>query len=140
MTPLEQLLSVSQAGYDKQKRSFAKILAEENRLRSELSRLKELGQASTATDLSLIPLQSVGADILWQSWLTRTRSDLNMQLARTLAIKAHEQANVRQAFGKVVALRQLVLDARNRDRKLRAQRLLSSAIDQSLSRLDTGGQ
>lgn len=140
MTTLEHLLSVSQASYDSQRQTFAKILAEESHLRSELARLKKLEQSAAATDQSLTPLRAVGADILWQSWLTRSRTNLNIQLARTLAIKAHEQSKVRQAFGKVVALQQLILETQHQDRKLRAQRLLSTAIDQSLSQSGQGNQ
>ena len=134
MTELEKLVSLGQAQYDSQRQSFATVLAEESRLRAELARLKELAQAASGAEPALTPLHAVGADILWQSWLTRTRSDLNLRLARTLAIKTHEQSKVKQAFGKVVALQQLASEARETKRKLQAQRRLATAIDQSLLR------
>jgi len=133
VTQLEQLLMVSQAKYDHQQQAFAKILMEETRLRQEIVRLDKLNENSAVSGADLVGMQAIGADILWQGWLSRSKTTLNMDLARVLAIKTHEQAKVRQAFGKVVALQELIRTKEKAQTKKSAQTALSLAIDQSLT-------
>ncbi len=137
---LEKLLTVSQARYDHQQQAFARIVAEEKRLRGELARLTEMGRANAQDSDGLRPMQAIGADLLWQGWLARAQTTLNMQLARVLAVKEFEQRKVRQAFGKVVALQDLIRDARKKQRAVVAKKGLDQAIEFSVSGRDTGDQ
>lgn len=130
---LESLLAISRINYDHQRQTFAKILQEEAQLRQELVRLAEMGQAGRQNDVNAISMRAIGADLLWKSWLGRSRSELNMKLARVLATKEQEQEKVRRAFGKVNALEELVLSGRVKQRKTDARRDLELAINNALS-------
>lgn len=70
--------------------------------------------------------------MIWQGWLGRTRTDLNMKLARVLAVKAHHQTKVRKAYGKVLVLDELLADAHDTRKQRLAKQALLRAIDQSL--------
>jgi hypothetical protein len=129
---LEQLLMVSTAQYDHQRQVFAKVVAEEGQLRQELLRLKGLDQIAEENPTAVSNMRVIGADLLWQGWLSRSKSALNMQLARVLAIKAHEQDKVRKAFGKVVALQELIKNEKKERQKKAAQVALGLAIDHAL--------
>lgn len=134
MTDLEQLLMVSTAQYDHQRQVFAKVVAEESTLRQELRRLKSLDQATDIENDPVSNMRAIGADVLWQGWLSRSQSALNMQLARVLAIKEHEQDKVRKAFGKVVALQELIGSEKKTRRKKAAKARLQTAIDLALQK------
>lgn len=131
-TDLKELLMISSTRYDHQRQVFAKIVEQEKHLRQEIARLDTLGQSMHEDEETLSGMRVIGADLLWQGWLSRSKSELNMQLARILAIKAHEQEKVRQAFGKVVALQELIkAEGKKRQRK-NAQTSLGLAIDHAL--------
>lgn len=131
-TDLEQLLVISTTQYDHQRQVFSKVVAEESHLRQELLRLNDLDQTVEVDTASVSGMRVVGADVLWQGWLSRSKAALNMQLARVLAIKAHEQEKVRKSFGKVVALRELIKEDKNARQKKAAQIALGLAIDHAL--------
>lgn len=132
MNDLQQLLTVSQAQYEQQRGILVGIISEEADLRRELARLTEMATAAEPHDPSFDGLRAIGADLLWQGWVGRARVTLNMRLARLLARKEHEQEKVRRAFGKVVALQELIEAAEGRHHRKKAQQSLSIAIDQSL--------
>ncbi|MFK7834726.1 MAG: hypothetical protein AB8B60_00770 [Sulfitobacter sp.] len=129
---LTQLLDVSQARYDEQRQAFTLIVQEESRLRSELARLTKLDQASSLRQGSMLTMQAIGADVQWQAWLGRSRTTLNMQLARVLALKDNEQAKVRTAFGKVTALQQILAEELTQRKRAHADRVLQRAMDQTV--------
>lgn len=130
-----QLLIVSTLKYDQQRQTFAKVVAEENRLRDELARINALDHSGRAQTAGLSEMKVIGADLMWQGWLTRSKTELNMQLACVLAIKAQEQTKVRQAFGKVSALKELFETEETKRRKKSAQALMGQAIEQALGQL-----
>lgn len=130
---LEQLRIVAEAKYDLQRKEFEKVLLEEAALRLELNRLAQLDKPNSSGNGDLVGVRVIGADVLWQGWLSRSNTTLNMKLARVLARKALEQDRVRVAFGKLVALSALVDEHRQALFKQRAQVNLNSAIDLTLS-------
>ena len=128
MNDLEQLRIVAQARYDQQQQAFAQIIQQEADLRAELTRLAQLNQSVEEVGEDIGQMQAIGADILWRGWLSRSITALNTELARVLARKAREQDRVRQAFGKLTALNELIDQRSNLRRKNRAQAGLSDAI------------
>jgi hypothetical protein len=63
----------------------------------------------------------------------RTKTALNIELARTLAQKEHHQAAVRRAFGQLLVVETLEAEARN-DQQARANKLtLERAISLALN-------
>lgn len=129
---LRELLQVSDVQYNRQRQALAKLIEEENALRAELTRLAQMDRVSElGTDANL---RAVGADLLWKGWLSRAKTNVNMQLARVLAAKAHEQSKVRRAFGKVTALGQILIEEEAKHRKNLAKDALEKAITSSLHR------
>lgn len=133
MKELEQLLIVSEARYERQRRVLVKITAEETELRRELMRLSQMAHTADQHETAIDQMRAIGADLLWQSWVGRAKATLNMRLARLLAIKEYEQAKVRQAFGRTIAFNELIEQPKREQRKRRAQQSLSVAIDQTFS-------
>ncbi|MDF3415207.1 hypothetical protein HKX54_12125 [Sulfitobacter sp. M57] len=132
MNDLEQVLVACTAQYDHQRQIFAQVVAEENQLRQELRRLQKLDGAVHQEDSFVSGMRVIGADLLWQGWLSRSQSTLNMQLARVLAIKSYEQERVRKAFGKVVALENLIKEEKKSRQRKVAKDTLGIAIDHAL--------
>ncbi|MEP5731452.1 MAG: hypothetical protein ABJL67_19010 [Sulfitobacter sp.] len=137
---LPRLLEISQTRYDQQRQAFALIVQEENRLRAELEKLKGLDQVGSSDPHEMIKMKSLGADVLWQSWLARSRTTLNIQLARTLALKAHEQDKVRHVFGKVTALESLIATNMASRQKKARQAIIGRAIDHALFEKSSNAQ
>lgn len=125
---LQDLLTVSRLRYDRQRQVLAGITAEEDRIRSDLARLDDMGRAQQAGD----PMRVVGADLLWQGWLARARSALNMRLARQLALKDQELARVKRAFGRVTALEAILEAQRRSEGRRRTANTLNEAITEVL--------
>ena len=134
---LRSLLKVSTAQYDKQRQALVVLIQQENALRYEITRLSALNEMPEGSDNDIANMRAIGADLRWRGWLGRAKSELNMQLARILAAKENEQLQVRRAFGKVTALRQLLSEMEAEQRKKRAKDSLALAIDHSLRVKDT---
>lgn len=129
---LGQLLAVSRVHYDRRRQAFLRIVREEAALREQLAALdarKREGARGAARDVAMT---FVGADLLWQGWLGRAKTRLNMRLAQVLAIKEHEQKRVKAAFGKVSALQTLIAEDAARKRKTAEATALDRAIDAAL--------
>ena len=130
MNDLDALEQVTRAQYDLQQQSFQKVLSEEIALRDELDRLDALNvQARADADQTQ---RALGADIMWQGWVGRAKTQLNMKLARVLAVKEHHQIMVRKAYGKVLVVEELQADARKQKNQRTAKRALDQAINGSL--------
>ena len=56
-------------------------------------------------------MRQIGADVLWQGWVGRTRESLNIELAQILAQKEYMKSALQRAFGKQAAAKELVADA-----------------------------
>lgn len=114
---LEQMSQVTSAIYLSELQKVQKILNEESRLRKELSRLdaqSEAGRQAAAKDLSI---QTVGADFLWQAWLSRTRRQLNIELAQVMAQKLTAIGRVRNAFGRKTSVQSICASIQKEQRK-----------------------
>lgn len=129
ISQLVPLLEISRAKYDRQRQSFERIMSAESNIRTKIARLEEMDQATRPSDDT--PMRLIGADLQWQEWLARSRGALNMELARILAMKEHELQSVRQAFGKVTALEQLIEAEQKSARDTQAKAALDKAIAMS---------
>jgi len=108
---LNDLKSVSEVLYHREHNAIHVLLIEEGRLRTALMQLDQ--QASDARkDLQQgDAMQRIGADIVWQRWLTRSRRALNIELATVLAQKSNAMVRVRAAFGRKEAINQIMAAA-----------------------------
>lgn len=129
LTDLRRMQQVVQAQYDQKQQYFQKLTSREAHLRSELARLSAQARETGGDDLAL---QSIGADILWRGWVGRAKKQLNIELAQTLALKRHHQAEVKHAYGKVMVVKELITKTQEKARKDRAAKGLQIAIDQYL--------
>ena len=128
---LKQMQIVVQAQYDLAQQAFQKIVAEENALRRELSRLGTLEKSARDDAHRDLEMRSIGADIIWQSWVVRTKTQLNMAISRVLAKKQPHLAIVKRAYGKVLIVNELLeKEEKKRDKKLQSK-ALSETITQA---------
>ena len=94
--------------------------AELRRALGDLDRHRRDNLALPAADLAAP--RALGADLVWQGWVGRTRARLNTELAQVLVAKAGHMAGLRRAFGRSVAMDQLISDAEAPQRKVKAAR------------------
>ena len=132
LTQLTALLAVTQAKYDQQQQSFGKLVSEENRLRTELEQLDAAARRAQTEPNGESEMRAIGADIIWQGWVARSKTRLNHKLAQVLALKLHQLAQVKQAYGKVLVIKELRDQARSKSTTKRAQNALAQAINHTL--------
>jgi len=116
-----QMSDVLRVLYDREHQAIVTILAREAELRSNLRRLDELTARNKETGNNSHMLNAVGATLLWQGWIARTRHQLNSELARVMATKLAGMDRVRIAFGRQRAV-ELMISADLRERKNRIRK------------------
>lgn len=129
---LEVLLTITQAKYDQQQLSFQKLVAEENRLREELAKLDRAARDARAEPGGTTEMRAIGADIIWQGWVARSKTQLNLKLAQVLALKLHHLEQVKQAYGKVLVVHELLARTTKDIGHKAADAALARAIDYTL--------
>ncbi|MGB3245613.1 MAG: hypothetical protein WBB25_13845 [Sulfitobacter sp.] len=131
---LDDLLQITRARYQHRQQSFAKVIAEESRLRNELTRLDEMNRSTETPQTAQTEMRAIGADVIWLAWLGRAKSALNSQLARVLAVKENHLSEVRRAYGKVLVVEELQSKLMAEQRKTRREKALSDAVTQAVHR------
>lgn len=126
---LHRMQQVVQAQYDQKQQYFQKLTTKEANLRQELARLSEQARAASGTDIAL---QAIGADILWRGWVGRAKTQLNIELAQTLALKRYHLSDVKKAYGKVLVVEELIQQTQSEARKAQSEQVLQRAIEQHL--------
>ncbi len=130
LSDLAMMRKLVDVKYRQQQESFSRLLAQENRLRASLQQLDEQMAASQSSNDT--PQKAIGADVLWQAWVGRKKRELNMQLAQVLAVKERHVAQVRRAYGKVLAAQHLHRQATTTRKRKTAQTLMDRAVNLSL--------
>ncbi len=123
---LRQIEVLNELTFRKKQLAFFRILASENRLRAQLEHLSHLEESSARSEMT--PLQHIGADITWKTWLNRTRASLNMELAQILAQKERLRDGVRKDFAKVAIAAELVTELESDELKSRNQKQLENIL------------
>jgi hypothetical protein len=131
---LGDLRHVVQMRYDQKRQQFARLTAEETRLRTEIARLQAMLREARQDKAEARAMRAVGSDLLWQGWLGRSLSGLNQSLARVLAVKEYHKSEVRHAYGKLMAVDELAGAARRDRQKAQREGALEQAIEQSVLR------
>lgn len=109
---LEDVSKVMDAMYQSRVSGLQSLIAQEAKLRDALRCLEDMRQISTGSALDDHAMRALGADLLWQGWLTRQRSEINTQLANLLVQKAALMDALRLAFGRSQVAATLVTNAR----------------------------
>ena len=137
MSQFDRLTAVTDAMYLRAQQSLRATLVKEADLRRELDKLKthvanaRLDQAET-----LDQMQAIGADILWEGWVSKTRAHLNLELAKVLAQKEMHISKVRKAFGKKTVSGKLAHHDAAQVAKRAQQTKLATAIESAMWRKD----
>lgn len=131
---LKNMEAICEARYAMRQANFAKLIAEENRLREELGRLDAMRHDNRATSLEHVSMQAIGADVIWNGWLGQTKTALNMALAKVLAKKENHISEVRHAFGKLTVVQRLLKDAQIDHNQGLKRSALAAAVKMSLDR------
>lgn len=114
---LTTIFNIVQSQYLAEQHKMRDILEAEAALRLKLAQL-DTARVDAARDLSTAQtMHQIGADVLWRAWQDKTRRELNQDLARILAQKLPKQAALKKAFGRKMAVQEM-LDQQERDRKL----------------------
>lgn len=126
LNDLAMMQKLVEVKYRQQQESFARLLAQETRLRMSLAQLDtHMAESRSSEDT---PQRAIGADVLWQSWIGRKKRELNIQLAQILAVKQRHIEQVRKAYGKVLVTDSLFEQVRHQSKQKKAQSLLDRAI------------
>lgn len=107
--PLKDLAQLTDALYQAELSKMHDINSREASLRQQLADLEDLRHSNAAIPPNdMHKVRQIGADVLWEGWVSRARADLNTQLAQVLAQKAHMTVALRHAFGKQNAAREML--------------------------------
>ncbi|WP_424985479.1 hypothetical protein [Microbulbifer sp. S227A] len=130
---LAQMSQVTEAMYLAEYRKVQTLLQEESRIRGALAQLDAQAEAERSALAADMPMQTIGADLLWQAWLVRSRKQLNIELSQVLARKSVVMDRIRQAFGRRNAVQDMharaVADHAAERRKAQLERLLQDHGD-----------
>lgn len=127
---LDQMTRAAEAAYLAEHRKIQPLLQEEARLRADLARLQAQADTERQKLAGDLPMQSIGADLLWQGWLVRSRKQLNFELSQVLARKTNAMDRVRHAFGRrnaVETLRDKAIAERDAARRKKQMETLMQA-------------
>ncbi|SDI78249.1 hypothetical protein [Salipiger marinus] len=80
---------------------------EEDRLRAEQGEIDRMREAARSAAQAVSLQRLIGADTLWQGWLTSRRMEINRQMAMVRARQAHHLAVARLAFSRDEAVASL---------------------------------
>lgn len=132
LSDLQKLQMATKVAYQQRQQSFQKVVAEEARLRQELQRLTGLDQQAREQFSHNQNMRAIGADVLWLGWVGRSKTAVNIELARVLAVKEHHLSEVRKAYGKRLVAEQLLDQHEADNRQIAAKRDLDRIIEISL--------
>lgn len=129
----DDMIRINEIRYQREQQGLALLVAEENALRADLSKLDDHDHRNRATEFDrATAARSLGGDMLWQKWLSKARADINYKLAAVLARKAQHTARVRLAYGKVLVSEKLAADAHTGRQKQRSKLRLEELVEHAV--------
>lgn len=125
---LEQMKSVTEAQYLREHARIKPVLDAEAAVRGKLAQLDL--QIKDARELSSndLTMKTLGADLLWQAWHSRTRRQLNIELAQATAKKLMAMDRLRKSFGKKQAVETMAADAAKQRKAQNAARFYAQLM------------
>ncbi|MGR3761343.1 hypothetical protein ACUXV3_14615 [Roseobacteraceae bacterium NS-SX3] len=125
---LDQMAEVTAARYLQEHAKLKPVLDAEARLRGQLAKLDAQVKESRTQMAGDHAMQALGADLLWQSWHTRSRRQLNIELAQVTAQKLAAMDALRKAYGRKHAVETMAKRERDRRKKEAAKKLQEQAL------------
>ena len=135
---LAQLAQVTDALSLREYEAIRPILAREAELRRDLARLTALAEQARRQEADAFAMRTVGADLLWQGWVTRTRRQLNIELATVMARKIEALKRARKAFGRQQAVASMAAAAADQRRHAARKRFESGLLARECDGPDPG--
>ena len=126
---LDQMAAVTAAQYMQEHAKVQPVLAQEAALRGQLARLNAQVQTAREQAEGDHAMRALGADLLWQGWHTRTRRQLNLELAQATAKKLRMMDQLRKAFGRKHAVETMAAAERKRHKTERAKALMNRLLE-----------
>lgn len=121
---LYQVIQIAELKYQKDQAKMQACQKREQQLRQKLAQLSDEEKKTDKQVPQTGPFSRSGAILKWQSWVSKTRNQLNMELARTLASKEYLRQNLVKSFGQKEALAILRAKADMQKRRLEQRREL----------------
>lgn len=122
--PLQDLVRLTAARKASEEARMRRLAGEEAEIRAELAALDDRHRRALALPAAdMVDQRRIGADILWQGWIGRSRRRLQIRLAQVLAKKGAALRDLRRAHGRCTASEDLLKSADKtvRDRQLKDQ-------------------
>ncbi|MDC0660139.1 hypothetical protein N6L27_19225 [Leisingera sp. SS27] len=126
---LDQMAAVTAAQYMQEHAKVQPALAREAELRGQLAKLNEQVQAAREQASSDHAMKALGADLMWEGWHSRTRRQLNMDLAKATAQKLRMMDQLRTAFGRKHAVETMAATERKRQKAAQAKAFMDRLLD-----------
>ena len=126
---LDQMAAVTAAQYMQEHAKVQPVLAREAQLRGQLAKLNEQVQAARQQADGDHAMKALGADLLWQGWHSRTRRELNLELAKATAHKLRMMDQLRTAFGRKHAVETMAAAERKRHKARQAKALMDRLLE-----------
>lgn len=123
---LNQMTRVGEALYLREYERIRAVLEEEARITAQIARLDDQVLRIRTEGTGDHGYRSVGADILWQGWESRTRRQLNSELARARAKRLSMMDALERAFGRKQAIAQIAQDEKSARVKARRKAQLDA--------------
>ncbi|NIZ60474.1 hypothetical protein DL239_05730 [Sedimentitalea sp. CY04] len=120
---LDQMAAVTEAQYLREHAKIKPILDEDAALRGKIAKLDAQIKETRQQAENDHAMRALGADLLWQGWHSRTRRQLNIELAQVTARKLKAMDQVRKAFGRKHAVQTMADDERKRQKLERIKKL-----------------
>lgn len=135
MTPQDarNLQVLADIKYQARQQRLQKLVQEENAIRSDLAKLGQ--QAKEADRTADKTMKAIGADVIWQAWLGKSKTALNMRLALILAEKEQHLGQVRRAYGKVLVSGEIADAVSSQQRSAAVRSDLNSVINTAVHRV-----
>ncbi len=125
---LDQMAAVTHAQYLREHARVKPVLDEEARLRGQLNKLQQRVLETRAQADGDHAMKALGADLLWEGWHTRTRRELNMELAKVTARKLMAMDKLRKSFGRKTAIEDMAKAEQKRIRMARIKALQENLL------------
>lgn len=114
---LSQISAVTEVMFQREFSAIQGILKEESDLRQSLAQLDAQSLSSKVNHADDCTMKTIGADILWQAWVSKARRQLNIELAQVMAKKIEKMSQIRKAFGRKEAVKSVTVTARDEQRR-----------------------
>ena len=133
---MQILVKLMEIQYQRDRLALQSIIKDELRIREELMTLQEHTRLARLLGLDDEPeMRAMGADVVWERWLERSRVSLNLKLATVLATKEMHLTRVRKSFGKLQAANakseQILLATKKRMKVKNLEQAISHSISQN---------